>query len=64
MKYEQDFRRRLLDDGFLPTVDLNKFYGLCTLDDAYYWWIDGRNRNMVYFGQFCDKLTVQGWRIQ
>lgn len=44
-------------------IDLTKFHGLCTLDQAYEWWIDGRNKRGVYFGMFCDLLVRQGWRI-
>ena len=45
-------------------MNLFNFYGLCTLDQAYDWWVDSRYHGGTYFGRFCDKLRQEGWLIQ
>lgn len=44
-------------------IDLNKFYGLITLDEAYELWIDDRYHGSQYFARFIDLLVKEGWRI-
>ena len=44
-------------------IRLENFYGLITLDEAFWMYADNRYYGTT-FGMFCDKLTAEGWRLQ